>query len=323
MGEKMTKKPILFLVCTAIFVLMSTMFASLVEPVQAAEQITIVNHQGILDFAGYFNVYGEVKNTGDTAAQNVYVKISFTSSEGVDEDEHDTLVRIILSGRKSPFAGTAGVAGSLVTSYKVELMDLTMPSEELPKVLEIVSATSEVNFMNNMMITGSVKNNGAETATYTRVYATVYDGPGGTGNVVGVTSCTAQPYNVDPGQTGTFEMGVFRTSGKTYASMVIVAESDQYAATSEYAVATGVSTTTPSPTGLTSTSTPSPTGLTSTNTPAPTALTSTTGLFSIDPLILALIVIVIVVVVVAVVVGLKKRSPSGSSRAMPPPPPPT
>ena len=320
----MIKKTILFLACTAIFVLMSTMFASLVEPVQAAEQITIVNHQGILDFAGFFNVYGEVKNTGDTAAQNVYVKITFTSSEGVDEDEHDTLIRTILPGRKSPFAGTAGVAGSLVTSYKVELMDLTMPAEELPKVLEIVSAKSEVNFMNNMMITGSLKNNGAETATYTRVYATVYDGPGGTGNVVGVTSCTAQPYNVDPGQTGTFQMGFFVTSGKSYASMVIVAESDQYAATIEYTVATGQSsTTTPSPTSLTSTSTPSPTGLTSTNTPAPTGLTLTTGLFSIDPLILAIIVIVIVVVVAAVVVGLRKRAPSGSSRAMPPPPPPT
>jgi archaellum component FlaG (FlaF/FlaG flagellin family) len=76
------------------------------------------------------------------------------------------------------------------------------------------------------MITGSVKNTGTETATYTRVYATVYDGPSGTGNVVAVTSTTAQPYNIDPGQTGTYQMGFVITSGKSYASMVIVAESD-------------------------------------------------------------------------------------------------
>ena len=152
--------------------------------------------------------------------------------------------------------GTAAVAGSLVTSYKVELMDLTMPSEEIPKTLEIVSAVSEQNVINNMMITGTVKNTGTETATYTRVYATVYDGPNGTGNVVAVTSSTAQPYNIDPEQTGTFQMGFFMTTGKTYASMLIVAESDQYAAKTEKIIAIGVtSTTTPTPTEIA----PSPT----------------------------------------------------------------
>jgi hypothetical protein len=262
MGIKMTKKIIKILTFISIFAFMSTVFALSIEPAKAAEQITIVNHQGFLDSTGYFNVYGEVKNTGDTAAKNVYVKISFTSSEGVDEDEHDTLIRTILPGRKAPFAGTAGVAGSQITSYKVELMDLTMATEELPKVLEIVSAQSEVNFINNMMITGSVKNNGAEPATYTRVYGTVYDGPSGTGNVVAVTSTTAQPYNIDPGQTGNFEMGFFVTSGKSYASMLIVAESDQYEATSEYTVAISQSsTTTAAPTSLTSTNSPSPSGI--------------------------------------------------------------
>jgi hypothetical protein len=157
--------------------------------------------------------------------------------------------------------GTASVAGSLVTSYKVELMDLTMAADDVPKKLEIVSAASEANILNNMMITGSVKNTGTETATYTRVYATVYDGPSGTGNVVGVTSSTAQPYNIDPGQTGTFQMGFFITSGKSYASMLIVAESDQYETTSEYIAATGQTSTTPSPTSLTSTNSPSSTSL--------------------------------------------------------------
>jgi hypothetical protein len=262
----MTKKIFNYLTYVAILALMSTMFAITVEPVKATEQITITNHQGILESTGYYNVVGEVKNTGDTAAKNVYVKITFTSSEGNDEDEHDTLIRTILPGRRAPFMGTAAVAGSLVTSYTVELMDLTMASEDVPKALEIVSATSEVNIINNMMITGSVKNTGTETATYTRVYATVYDGPSGTGNVVAVTSCTAQPYNVDPGQTGTFQMGFFITTGKSYTSMVIVAESDQYEATSEYTAAIGQSlTTSASPTAA-------PTHLTSTNGPSPTSL---------------------------------------------------
>jgi hypothetical protein len=258
----MNKKMLDFLTYVAILALMSTMFSITVEPVKAAEQITIINHQGILESAGYYNVVGEVKNTGDTAAKNVYVKITFISSEGNDEDEQEVLIHTILPGRKAPFMGTAAVAGSLVASYNVELMDLTMASDDVPKALEITSATSEANIINNIMVTGSVKNTGTETATYTRVYATVYDGPSGTGNVVAVTSSTAQPINVDPGQTGTFQMGFFITAGKSYTSMVIVAESDQYEATSEYTTSiTQTSTPTASPSSLTSTNTPDPTSL--------------------------------------------------------------
>jgi len=291
----MSKKIIRILTFVAIFAMMSTMFALSVEPAKAAEQITIVNHQGILDSTGYYNVVGEVKNTGDTAAKNVYVKITFTSSEGNDEEEQETLIHTILQGRKAPFIGTASVQGSLVTSYKVELMDLTMASENVPKNLEIMSAATETNILNNMMITGSVKNTGTEPATYTRVYATVYDGPRGTGNVVAVTSCTAQPYNVDPGQTGTFQMGFFITSGKSYASMLIVAESDQYETTSEYIATIGQSSTTsPSPTSLTSTHSPSPTSLN----PSPT----------VPELPASIAIAFLVVAMLIVSVALKKNS---------------
>jgi hypothetical protein len=242
-----TKKIIAFLTCIAVFTMMLTTFATLVKPVKAAEQVTIVNHQGFLDFTGYYVVYGEVKNTGDTAAKNIYVKITYSSTEGLDEDETETVINVLLPGRKAPFAGNAAVQGSLVKSYTVELLDLTMPTEDLPKVLDIVSSSTEVNIIQNMMVTGTVKNSGTQTATYTRVYATFYDGPSGTGNVVAVTGATAQPTNLDPGQTGNFQMGFFVTPGKTYASYVLAAESDQYAATTEYTAATGqTSSTTPS-----------------------------------------------------------------------------
>jgi hypothetical protein len=257
-----TKKLFMILTCLAIIALTLLMFAVYVKPAKAAEQITIVSHQGFLDSTGYYVVYGEVKNNGDTPAKNVYVKITFSSPSGADEDEVEVSLHTVLPGRKAPFMADASAQGSTVTGYQISLMDLTMATDDLPKVLEIVSAKSEVNFINNMMITGTVKNNGAETATYTRVYATAYDGPSGTGNVVATTGGTAQPYNVAPGQTGTFEIGFFTTPGKSYTSIVIVAESDQYAATTEYVTATGqTSTTSPStsasPTGQASSTAPS------------------------------------------------------------------
>ena len=129
----MTKKITVFLTFVAILALMSNYVALHVKPVKAAEQVTIVNHQGFLDSTGYYVVFGEVKNNGDTPAKNVYVKITFTSSSGPDEDEVETQIHVILPGRKAPFMGTASEQGSLVTSYKVELMDLTMSSDELAK----------------------------------------------------------------------------------------------------------------------------------------------------------------------------------------------
>jgi hypothetical protein len=95
-----TKKIIEFLTYIAILAFLCTLFAITVEPVKAAEQITIINHRGILSSSSYYNVVGEVKNTGDTAAKNVYVKITFTSSEGNYEDEQEVLIHTILPGRK-------------------------------------------------------------------------------------------------------------------------------------------------------------------------------------------------------------------------------
>jgi hypothetical protein len=233
-----------------------------VEPVKGTQQVSIVNHQGFLDNSGYYVVYGEVKNTGDVAATNVYVKIVFydLSNAVLDDDETNIKLDVLLPGRKSPFGNVAGVDGTLVKSYTVELMDLTEPSDSLPLGLEVISSTTEVNNVNTVKITGQVKNTGTETATYVKVYATVYDGSSGTGNVVAVTSDTLQPSNLNSQQTGSFDMGFFITSGKTYASYVLTTDSDEYAANTEYIATVGQSSSaSPSQTSQASSSAPSST----------------------------------------------------------------
>jgi hypothetical protein len=221
--------------------LMLTTFATFVEPVKAAEQVSIVNHQGFLNSAGYYVVYGEVKNTGDTAAKNIGVKTTFYDSSKaiLDQGELSTKVDILLPGRRAPFSSQAGVDGTLVKSYTVELMDLTMPADSLPLGLEIVSSNAEVNMnYESMMLNGQVKNSGTQTATYVRVVATFYDGPSGTGNVVGAASTAAEPSNLNSGQTGAFQTGIPVGPGKSYASYVLTAESNEYTATAEYVAAT-------------------------------------------------------------------------------------
>ena len=101
-----TKKISMILTGLAIIALTLLMFAVYVKPAKAAEQITIVSHQGFLDSTGYYVVYGEVKNNGDTPAKNVYVKITFSSPSGTDEDEVEVSLHTILPGRKASFMGT-------------------------------------------------------------------------------------------------------------------------------------------------------------------------------------------------------------------------
>jgi len=257
------RKLIIILSFIVIAVLMLPIFMIFVTPVKAAEQVSIVNHQGFLDYSGYYVVYGEVKNNGDNAAKNVYVKIQFydASNNVVDDDETSIKLDVLLPGRKSPFGNLAGVDGALVKSYSVELMDLTEPADNLPLGLEITSSVTDVNNLNHIItVMGQVKNNGVQTANYVKVYLTCYDGVGGTGNVVAVASDTATPSNLNSGQTGSFDMDFFITSGKTYASYVLTAESDQYAATSEYVAAIGQSSSaSPSPTSQASSAAPSST----------------------------------------------------------------
>ncbi len=235
------QKFVVYLTCIVVLTTILAAFPIIVKPVKAAEQVTILNHQGFVDSTGAYMVYGEVKNTGDTAAQNIVVKVTFYDSSNavLDEGELNVYVDVLLPGRRSPFSAIAGVEGTLVKSYNVELLDLTMPADSLPLGLEIVSSSAEVKTQyESVMLNGQVKNSGTQTATYVKVVATLYDGPSGTGNVVGAASTTAQPSSLNSGQTGSFQTGIPIGTGKSYASYVLAAQSLEYTS-AEYIAATG------------------------------------------------------------------------------------
>jgi hypothetical protein len=226
------KRMTLFFAFLSLFTLISTISAALVMPVNAAAEVVIVGHQGFLDSSEKYVVYGEVKNTGDQAATSVYLYITFYDSSNAVLDEGEFTIRVLslLPGRKAPFGALAGIAdGSLVRNYTLELTDFTSSSVIKPVGLEIVSSSAEVNpQFESVMLSGQVKNNGAQVANYVKVIATFYDGPSGTGNVVGVASSSAEPDDLNPGQTGTFQAGVPVGLDKSYVSYVLTAESLEY-----------------------------------------------------------------------------------------------
>lgn len=76
-----------FFAFIVLFTLISTMSATFVMSINAAAEVTVVNHQGFLNSAGKYVVYGEVENTGDEVATDVYLYITFYDSSNAVIDE--------------------------------------------------------------------------------------------------------------------------------------------------------------------------------------------------------------------------------------------
>jgi len=216
------------------------MFSSLLLPVKAAAQVTIVNHTSYRDYVNYYHVVGEVQNTGDGPVKNVAVNVTFydASHNILESYSEQTLLEVISVGVKAPFICVASEEiSALVSSYDVSIIDYDTTSA-LPLGLEILSHNSVVAGIlpvRIMTITGQVKNVGALTATAVRVVATFYSGPSGTGNVVGASLGPSVPVILSSGQEGTFTI-VHDVSGREqlFASYVLIAESLEYAMVPEF-----------------------------------------------------------------------------------------
>jgi hypothetical protein len=221
-----------------IVIITSFMFGNPVKPAKAAAQVNIVSHTGYVDGMGYYQVFGEVENTGNAAARNMFVGLTLydSASRTLETSGSQIMLDVLLPGRKAPFHYTAGTEGSLVNSYVVD-MDFYDAAETIPSVLETVSDSHNITdqtILKTMNVTGQVKNSGSQTATAVKVLATFYNGPDGTGTVVGVSAATSSPYSLNAGQTGTFNILIDITGRESqFVSYVLVPESPEYAAIPE------------------------------------------------------------------------------------------
>lgn len=222
----------LMVACSA-FLFASFMFSSLLLPAKAAANVTIVSHMGYKDFGNYYHVVGEVQNIGDVPVKNVYVSITLYDVHDVVVDSVDTeiLLEVLLVGRKAPFMYTTSEENSAKISYYTVSIGSFESSSEKPLGLEILSHSSIVTgvVIRVMTVTGQIKNGGASLAIAVKVVATFYNGPHGTGNVVGVSFIASIPVSLNPNEVGTFTIPQDVTNRETsFVSYVLTAESLEY-----------------------------------------------------------------------------------------------
>ena len=156
-----------------------TVFSLLLQPAAGGIHLSKsigdfkIKSHGFITETGYYHIYGEIENIGNTNYTNVTLKYTFYDSKGQPIYSINQTIshRILLAGRISPFACqllNASIAKK-VKSYKIEIADYDMVEEPPPCELEIVNYRRQ-----NNTIIGVVQNHGALEAKFVIVYVIFY-----------------------------------------------------------------------------------------------------------------------------------------------------
>jgi hypothetical protein len=106
------------------------------------------------------------------------------------------------------------------------------------QVIEIVSSEMKRDQLNNLIIFGTIENNGEITANMINVVATLYDRDG---NVLTVSKIQTQPDFLRAGEENHFLVPIYeKNQSMSVADYSIIAESDEYAAVPEFPLGSGV-----------------------------------------------------------------------------------
>tara|TARA_B100002052_G_C15841033_1_gene580146 strand:- start:1105 stop:1632 length:528 start_codon:yes stop_codon:yes gene_type:complete len=123
-----------------------------------------------------------------------------------------------------------------VFSYELNFeYKLTAPKSQ---VIDIVSSELTRDQLNNVVIKGTLENNGEITANMINVIATLYDRDG---KVLTVSKIQVQPDFLRAGEESHFVVPIYE-KGQSISAVdyTIIAESDEFAAVPEFPLGTGV-----------------------------------------------------------------------------------
>ena len=208
----------------------------LIQP--AFGEIIVENDQTYIGNDGILHIVGEIKN--DTKSPVNKIKIIATLMDGdgevLDTINGKVLTNIIMPGMKGSF--------DIITNEKKidNFFDYDLGFEyklAAPKnqVIEIISSEMKRDQLNNLIISGTIENNGDITANMINVVATLYDR---NGKVLTVSKIQTQPDFLRAGEESHFLVPIYeKNQSLNVADYTIIAESDEYAAVPEFPLGSG------------------------------------------------------------------------------------
>ena len=221
-------------------ILVVTCFMSVsCQAVQALGDVKIVSHSSFYNSINVLYIVGEVENTGDVATEFTKVNATYYNSENqvITTSVGYSTLDVLIPGRKSPFTIMLFEEDGAFDVQNYTLSISWREHEEgKPLGLEILSSSQHVDALDFLHVTGEVKNTGTATATSVMVCATFYDS---TGTVVGRDWEDADPSDLAPNQTGTFDVElIYSQQIAKVASYSLTAESETYALIPEFPTGT-------------------------------------------------------------------------------------
>ena len=203
----------------------------------AFADVYIDNERKYIGDDGTLHVVGEIINESDKPINQVEVTAIFYS-DGVDTHQTSTenLTNMIMPGMKGVFDLIVTEDLGHVDYYTLDVdFKVTQPKDQ---VIEITSSEFTYGPVNNIVIQGTVANNGEITANMVKVIATLYDRDG---NVVSVSQVNTKPDYLRASDESFFLIPILdKTQADEIVDYSLVAESEEYTAVPEFPLGSGI-----------------------------------------------------------------------------------
>ena len=203
----------------------------------AFADVYIDNEHKYIGDDGTLHVVGEIINESDKPINQVEVTAIFYS-DGVDTHQTSTenLTNMIMPEMKGVFDLIVTEDLGHVDYYTLDVdFKVTQPKDQ---VIEITSSEFTYGPVNNIVIQGTVANNGEITANMVKVIATLYDRDG---NVVSVSQVNTKPDYLRASDESFFLIPILdKTQADEIVDYSLVAESEEYTAVPEFPLGSGI-----------------------------------------------------------------------------------
>ena len=203
----------------------------------AFADVYIDNEHKYLGDDGALHVVGEIINESNKPINQVEVTaIFYSDSNNVHQASTENLTNIIMPEMKGVFDLIVTEDIGHVDYYTLDVdFKITQPKDQ---VIEITSSEFMHGPIGNIVIQGTVANNGEITANMVKVVATLYDRYG---NVVAVSQTNTKPDYLQASDESFFLIPILDT---THADEIVdyslIAESEEYTAVPEFPWGSGI-----------------------------------------------------------------------------------
>ena len=208
----------------------------LIQP--AFGEIIVQNDQTYIGNDGMLHIVGEIQNNSKSPLNKIKILAVLSDENGNEVDKFDgkMMSNTLMPGMKGGFdiiANKINFNKNLDYNLKFEYNLAASKSQ----VIEIVSSELTRDRLNNVVISGTIENNGDITANMINVVATLYDRDG---KVLTVSKIQTQPDFLRAGEESHFLIPIYeKNQSMNVMDYTITAESDEYAAVPEFPLGSG------------------------------------------------------------------------------------